>query len=163
MIFSNNNFSYEIAWQKLKTISEPAMLIVAVIHLGRLLFETGEKRVFGPLGMGVHEFEALFSIAHREKATPTILAASSLMPPAKITRVLDRLEKQEAITRHPDKGDRRSYSLAITEKGRELLARAIASFKQSCERLESELGAENLKIMSRFVVGMIENIGGKTK
>jgi MarR family transcriptional regulator for hemolysin len=163
MIVSNNNFSYEIVWEKLKTISEPAMLIVAIIHLGRLLFEIGEKQVFGPLGMSVHEFEALFTLAHGEKATPTRLAVYSLMPPAKITRVLDKLEKHEAITRHPDKNDRRSYSLSITEKGRELLAQASEGFKESCKKLERELGRENIKLMSRFVIGMIENIGGVTK
>jgi DNA-binding MarR family transcriptional regulator len=163
MIVSNNNFSYEIVWQQLRTISEPAMLIVAIIHLGRLLLEKGEKQVFGPLDLGVHEFEALFTIAHREKATPGILAAYALMPPAKITRVLDKLEKQGAITRHPDKNDRRSYSLGITEEGRELLARANRGFKESCKDLPDQLGPENLRLMSRFVIGMIENIGGTTK
>ena len=64
MIISNDNISYENAWAALKEISKPAMLIVALIHLGKLLFTLGEKKVFGLLGIGVHEFEVLFSIKH---------------------------------------------------------------------------------------------------
>jgi DNA-binding MarR family transcriptional regulator len=160
MIVSNNNISYENAWKALKNISQPAMLIVALIHLGKLMFELGEKRVFGPLGMGGHEFEALFNIIHHEKPTPTLLAKHSLMPPAKITRVLDRLEQKQAIIRHPIKGDRRSYSLSITEKGRELFKEATERFKQASERLKSGLGSENIELLSRFIIGIIENLGG---
>ncbi|MBN1799829.1 MAG: MarR family transcriptional regulator [Spirochaetales bacterium] len=159
MIVSNNNISYENAWQALKSISQPAMLIVAIIHLGKLLFELGEKQVFGPLGIGGHEFEALFNIIHHEKPTPTLLSQYSLMPPAKITRVLDKLEQRGAILRNPIKGDRRSYSLAITEKGRELFKQAIERFKQSGQNLSDEVGSENIKQLSRIIISIIENLG----
>jgi DNA-binding MarR family transcriptional regulator len=160
MIISNNNISYENAWKQLRTISEPAMLIVALIHLGELLFTLGEKRVFKPVGIGVHEFQALFNITHQEKPTPTLLAQYSLMPPAKITRVLDKLEQKGAIIRNPIKGDRRSYSLSITEKGTELYKQAEEQFKQAGERIKKEMGPENITLFSRFIIGFIEHLGG---
>jgi DNA-binding MarR family transcriptional regulator len=156
----NNNISYEKAWQALKKISQPAMLIVAIIHLGKRLFEIGEKQVFGPLGIGGHEFEALFNIIHHDKPTPTLLSQCSLMPPAKITRVLDKLEQREAIIRHPIKGDRRSYSLSITQKGRELFQQAIERFKQSGQKLSADVGSEKIGQLSGIIISIIENLGG---
>lgn len=155
-----DKLSYENAWKQLKTISEPAMLIVAIIHLGELLFEIGEKQVFGPLGMSVHEFEALFNIAHHEKLTPTLLAQHSLMPPARITRVLDKLEQKEAITRNPIKGDRRSYSLSITENGAELYKQAVEQFKRAGETIRKDLGSEKTTLLTQLVVSFIEHLGG---
>ena len=163
MNVSNDNISYENAWKALKEISKPAMLIVALIHLGKLLFELGEKQVFGPMGIGVNEFEALFSINHFESPTPTILAQHSLMQPAKITRVLDRLENIKAIARYPIKGDRRSYSLALTQKGEKLYDRAVTQFKEAGRAMGKDLGSANVNIFSRLVIGTINEIGGYKK
>jgi len=163
MIVSNNNISYENAWKELKEISQPAMLIVALIHLGKLLFELGEKDVFGPIGIGVNEFEALFSIKHIETPTPTILAQCSLMQPAKITRVLDKLEHIKTIARHPLKGDRRSCSLVLTQKGEELYTQAVAQFKEAGKVMGKNLGSVNVTIFSRLVIGTINGIGGYKK
>jgi DNA-binding MarR family transcriptional regulator len=160
MKVSNENISYEKAWEQLRTISEPAMLIVAIIHLGKLLFEIGEKRVFGPLGLSVHEFEALFMIRSRERITPTHLAQYSLMPPARITRLLDRLEQREAIVRRPVEGDRRSYSLSITDSGLALFRQAVERFKGAGEGIKKDLGPDKLALLSQLIIGFIDHLGG---
>jgi DNA-binding MarR family transcriptional regulator len=160
MKVSNKKISYEKAWEQLRAISEPAMLIVALIHLGERLFEMGEKRVFGPIGMSVHEFEALFNVAHQQRVTPTLLAQYSLMPPAKITRVLDKLEQKQAITRSPLDGDRRSYSLSITEKGKRLLKQSVEQFQRAGETIKADLDPDGIALLSRMVIGFIEHLGG---
>jgi DNA-binding MarR family transcriptional regulator len=160
MKVSNENISYENVWKVLKNISQPAMLIVSIIHLGKLLFEIGEKQVFGPFGIGVHEFEALFNIIHQKKPTPTMLANHSLLPPAKITRVLDRLEQKQAITRNPVKDDRRSYSLGVTVKGRNIFKQAIERFKYAGESIKKDMGSQNIALLSRMIIEFIEHLGG---
>lgn len=160
MKLTNENISYEKAWRKLREISEPAMLIVALIHLGKLLFEIGENRLFGPLGMSVYEFESLFIISNHKDLTPTLLARYSLMQPARITRVLDKLEQKDAIARNPIKGDRRSYSLSITEKGAELYRRAVEQFKRAGESLEKDLGSDKITLLGKLVTGFIDRLGG---
>jgi DNA-binding MarR family transcriptional regulator len=158
MIISNDIISYDNIWKDLKTISATALLIVAIIHLGRLLFDKGEKEVFGPLGMGVNEFEALYNIKHQTSPTPTVIARCSIMPPAQITRVLDRLEKLGAIARHPQKCDRRSYTLSITDKGEALFSEAISHFRASTQKMALRLGASNVEMITRFVIGIIDNV-----
>ncbi len=159
MIVSNDNISYENSWEKLKSISEPSMLIVAIIHLGKLFFQLGEKEVFSPLGIGVNEFEALFIIKHKKQPTPTIISKTILVQPTKITRVLDKLEKLKAIVRKPINGDRRSYYLSLTDTGENLIKKATELFKESSLSLSEKIGIENIRMMSQFIVGIIYDIG----
>jgi DNA-binding MarR family transcriptional regulator len=166
-ILNNNNqqdkLSYEKAWASLKEISEPVMLITALIHLGKLLTEKGEKKVFEPLDISIYEFEALFIIRNKKAAKPTDITSYSLMHPAKITRVLDKLEKLKAVKRKLDKQDRRSFRLELTETGEKLLNEAVSSFVTAGNKLEQGMGKKNVQLFSRLVLNTIETIGENNK
>ncbi len=161
MTISNDNIDYDKVWKELSGISNQAVLIVALIHLGMLLREDGNKLIFRPLGIGVNEFEALFIISSHESARPTDIVKNSLMHPAKITRVLDRLEEIGATIRVPDTADRRSYILELTKTGRELLERAIESFRSISKISFKSLNNKEYKALQSAVLKILYNRGGR--
>jgi len=52
-----------------------------------------------------------------------------------VTGLLDWLEKRSLLARSLSQEDRRSFDLALTDQGREVLARALPAFWRMCESL----------------------------
>ena len=161
MTISNDNINYNNVWQELAGISNQAVLIVSLIHLGMLLRENGNKLIFGPLGIGVDEFEALFIISHYKGVRPTDIVKKGLMRPAKITRVLDRLEEMGATKRVHDTSDRRSFILEITKTGQQLLERAKDSFRNTSKRPFMALDDKEYQALLAAVLKILNYIGAK--
>jgi DNA-binding MarR family transcriptional regulator len=69
------------------------------------------------------EIGILGQLNRRGPATPGALAAAERVQPQSLTRVLASLERQNLAVRQPDDRDRRRSLLAITEAGRQALAR----------------------------------------
>lgn len=74
-----------------------------------------------------------------EKSTPSELAEFLSIDRAAITRLLDRLEKQNLLTRRRTGEDRRSVSLLLTPKG---------------EALSVELARESESVNAQFATGL---------
>ena len=83
----------------------------------RLRIERPETAQTG-LEMGI-----LAHLSRRGPATPGALAAAERVQPQSLTRTLASLERQFLAVRQPDDRDRRRSLLAITEAGRQALAR----------------------------------------
>jgi len=69
------------------------------------------------------ELGILAHLNRRGPATPGALAAAERVQPQSLTRTLASLERQNLAIRQPDDRDRRRSLLAITEAGRQALAR----------------------------------------
>ncbi|MCK5743226.1 MAG: winged helix-turn-helix transcriptional regulator [Caldisericia bacterium] len=102
-------------------VGDSAVMVVAMIHLGYLLKQTGDKLIFAPFGLTTESYEVLFMIRERDKLRPSDIAKCTLMHPAKTTRVLDMLIDKKYIERIFDKQDRRSYHLLLTDSGQNML------------------------------------------
>lgn len=81
----------------------------------------------------------LGAIHSDEKSTPSELAEFLSIDRAAITRLLDKLEKQNLIVRHRTDDDRRSVSLLMTPKG---------------EALSVELAKESDAVNTQFSDGL---------
>ncbi len=153
----NEKLPIEKSLEAVGAIGEGARLITALIHVGIMLKETGDLNIFGPLGLDVEMFEALFMIKGCD-ARPTDISRHSLMHPAKITRVLDKLEKMRAIKRVPDKEDRRSCSIRPTREGMALLDKAIAAFKSEADPIPDKIGKENFDMFMEVLMQIVRTL-----
>lgn len=138
-----------------KNLNEGSMLIVALIYLGLELRDSGTKYLFSEFGLDVETFEILLMINLIGSIKPNELSKNVFMHPAKITRVLDRLESMQAIIKTPDKTDRRSYTINLTEHGSELVKKGIMKFKGSSESLPSWIGKERFEMYKHITLELI--------
>src|ERR1700716_3645399 len=88
-----------------------------------------EDEIFGRYGLtrgDVGVLGALRTSPPPHTLSPTQLFRGLMMSSAGMTKRLDRLEKLGLVKRNPDKDDRRGVTIHLTERGRRLLARAVA-------------------------------------
>ena len=76
--------------------------------------------------------------------TPTALATRLEMPLSTVLFRLRRLEKRGHVEREPNPDDRRSYLVALSPDGLELLRQARPRFRSLAEAVEARLGAERI-------------------
>jgi DNA-binding MarR family transcriptional regulator len=76
-----------------------------------------------------------------------------------MTRLLDRLESRNLVTKSRDRRDRRSITVRITEAGKELLARLDEPVSELHKRQLSHLGRERLHALIELLEGAREQLG----
>jgi DNA-binding MarR family transcriptional regulator len=76
--------------------------------------------------------------------TPTALATRLEMPLSTVLFRLRRLEKRGHVEREPNPDDRRSYLVALSPEGLELLRQARPRFRSLAEAVETRLGEERI-------------------
>ena len=150
-----NESDYRAVWQSLDAVSPAVGFVVTCIHLGKVLSGFGEKSQFGAFGISADEFEALFIINETGGCRPTDVAHYSVMQPAKITRVIDKLEAKELVERANDPGDRRASNLTLSESGRSLLRAAERAFDENTRPLLNRVGAESISALSAALRGIL--------
>lgn len=95
-----------------------------------------------PLGLRIATFSALAVILETPDITQTQLAQALKVERSGVVVLVDELENAELIARNRAKGDRRSYALRATLKGRRLWAKAEAQVHAHEARLFAALSAE---------------------
>jgi len=88
------------------------------------------------LNLTMAQLRTLFLIVRREKATSRELATALGVTPANITGIVNRLVRQDLVTRKRNPRDRRVLLLRATEKGRGLVAEMQTSMQ---ERMMNQL------------------------
>jgi DNA-binding MarR family transcriptional regulator len=68
-----------------------------------------------------------------------------------ITRLLDRMEKRDLISRNRDEKDRRLVLTRITAEGREVLAKLDQPVRDTHRRLLGHLGTERLRTLRQLL------------
>ena len=92
-----------------------------------------------PLGLRVATFSALAVILENPDITQTQLAAALKVERSGVVVLVDELESAELIARNKVKGDRRSYALRATLKGRRRWQQAVERVHAHEARLFSAL------------------------
>lgn len=93
-----------------------------------------EEEVFGRYGLtrgDVGVLSALRTSPPPHTLSPTQLFRGLMMSSAGMTKRLDRLEQQGLVKRNPDANDRRGVTIHLTDRGRRVLARAMAENTES--------------------------------
>jgi DNA-binding MarR family transcriptional regulator len=79
------------------------------------------------LDLPILQIKCLRLVADHEGQKLRELAARSELPPATVSRLIDRLVRAGLVARHTDPGDRRAVKLETTPRSREILARQRAA------------------------------------
>lgn len=89
--------------------------------------------------------KALFKMHFFNINRPSDICKSLGVDGGAVTRMLDRLEKKGLITRSPDPSDRRSLLIAVTDKGRDAIERAMPLAANAQKELVSALTEDEIQ------------------
>jgi DNA-binding MarR family transcriptional regulator len=109
-----------------------------------------------PFGITNGQFSLLMSLNRPEPPPMGPVASLLAMDRTTLTAALKPLERRGLVNVIPDPSDRRSRILRLTDKGRNLLARAVAAWESTHREVEQlltdgESGAlrKNLSVLAR--------------
>ena len=97
----------------------------------------------------VPEYRVLFCLAGADGLGVGDLAAMAIMAQPRMIKVLDRMERQGLIGRHPDAGDRRRVLIHLTPAGRARAAPVLRAAKAHEARLLAPFSAEERAVIKR--------------
>jgi DNA-binding MarR family transcriptional regulator len=116
-----------------------------------LLQEVSFARVFGRHGLSWGEYLVLAALRRAGppyRMNPTTLYGSVSLSSGGMTKRLDRLERAGLVERLADPADRRGRLVALTDKGRELVDRAVLEHLANEERLLGALSSSERRELS---------------
>jgi MarR family transcriptional regulator, organic hydroperoxide resistance regulator len=97
----------------------------------------------------VPEYRVLFCLAGADGLGVGDLAAMAIMAQPRMTKVLDRMERQGLVGRHPDDSDRRRVLIHLTQAGRARAAPVLRAAKAHEARLLAPFSAEERAVIKR--------------
>jgi 3-hydroxy-9,10-secoandrosta-1,3,5(10)-triene-9,17-dione monooxygenase reductase component len=97
----------------------------------------------------VPEYRVLFCLTGADGLGVGDLAAMAIMAQPSMTKLLDRMERQGLVGRHPDAGDRRRVLIHLTAAGRARAAPVLRAAKAHEARLLAPFGAEERAVIKR--------------
>ncbi len=110
----------------------------------------------GKLGVSPGQFGVLVLIKENRGLSQSALAKALGIERSTMVAVIDRLESQGLVERVTSETDRRSYALALTPEGAELLARVTPLVRQHERQIAARLSARE-KVM---LMEMLERVAG---
>jgi DNA-binding MarR family transcriptional regulator len=93
--------------------------------------------------------------------TPSALQEMMVLTSGGLSKLLSRLEKQQLIVRTVGLSDRRSVIVRLTDKGRELIDKAMATQADVEHELIASLSAEERKVMETLLRRLVLTNGGR--
>jgi DNA-binding MarR family transcriptional regulator len=107
-----------------------------LVRVERMLLAALEAKLEASEGIGLTEYEALDELqaAPEGRLRMNELAASVILTPSGLTRLVDRLEVDGTVTRESCPTDGRGSHVRITPKGVALLKRAEATYQLEVAR-----------------------------
>ncbi|MET9934808.1 MULTISPECIES: MarR family transcriptional regulator [unclassified Streptomyces] len=114
----------------------------------RLANAMGDRvtKAYAPHGVARGEFDVLATLRRSGEPytlSPRELSATLMITTGGMTGRLDRLERAGLLDRSPDPNDRRGLRVTLSERGRELVDRAVADgLAEQRAALEAALGTE---------------------
>ncbi len=99
---------------------------------------------FRPVGLTNGQFSLLMSLNRPSPPTLSSVADLLAMDRTTLTAALKPLERRGLVSARPDSADRRARRLALTARGRSLLAKAAPIWRREHGRLERDLASADL-------------------
>jgi DNA-binding MarR family transcriptional regulator len=110
-----------------------------------------ERPILDAHGVSMWGYSVLVALDQSPVRTQAALAESIGADKTRIIAVLDELQNQGFIERHPDPDDRRVRLLAITDAGRAVKDAAQAEIQRAEERWLDALPADERRVFLRVV------------
>lgn len=119
-------------------------------------------------GLGSHDWRALAVLDYLGAAPLQVLAQRAGVQKSQMSRTVTALEDQGYILRQDNPRDRRSPSLALTEKGRNVTQKILAASQQRNEEMLANLSEEErfqlMALIEKVAIGsfdLLNSLKGK--
>ena len=109
-----------------------------------------------PFDLTITQFGLLAHLRVLDGISVGALADKLVMDPTTLTRNLRPLERKGLVAMAPDPDDRRSRSLRLTEKGREVLRAARPAWARAQHHVEEVLGNADAAVLNGALDRMLE-------
>lgn len=148
-------------WRAERPDLEPDLAAMGTIgRMGRVMARmTGAiEEVFARHGLTTADFDVLAAL--RRSGAPFVLRPTDLsrllmLSPVGMTNRLDRLHAAGLVHRSPDPDDRRSWSIQLTDEGREVVDAAVTEHVANEARLLEALSATQRKTLDRALRALL--------
>ncbi|MCH6472321.1 MarR family transcriptional regulator [Sinomonas terrae] len=135
-----------------------SQVIVTLSGVGARMLE-GLALALSEEGASVEQWRILQLVSQLEAPSMGDLAASSGLPNASLSRIVDALEDNASVYRLPTPNDRRRITVRLSDHGAGRLARMntiVAAWESATCTL---IGAENAQALAAAVEGTAERLG----
>jgi DNA-binding MarR family transcriptional regulator len=112
------------------------------------------NKIFVKFGLNPGEFDVLATLRRSGKPyqlSPTDLYNSMMVTSGTMTHRIDGLEKAELVERVPDPSDRRSTLIRLTNKGFDLIEKAVEAHVENGHRLLNVLDESELQTLNSLL------------
>jgi DNA-binding MarR family transcriptional regulator len=132
-------------------------------RLGRLwhLLAAEVEAVFTRHGLRTGEFDVLAALRRSGPPytlIPSAIADQLMMSRAGMTNRLDRLESAGLVERRLDPEDRRSFQIALTAKGHEVIDAALTEHAANLKRLVAPLSPAERERFDEMLRGLLRGL-----
>lgn len=117
------------------------------------------QRTLGELGITSTQASMLFMIASGRCALAAELARDYGIDASAVTRLIDRLEKRNLLSRVRSSEDRRAVHLAVTEDGRQLAAKMPDIFGSVVDKALAGFTPEEVGFLKSMLRRILANTG----
>lgn len=140
--------------------SDAFALVGRLLLLGKLL-ERRVSRVMAPFDLQLWAFDVLATLRRQGppyQLTPTELSKATLLTPGAMTNRIDRLEASGLVRREAEPNDRRGVRVFLTEKGIELVDRAIEVRFAEADSAIAGMGTTDRKNLKRILKRLLAEL-----
>nr|WP_294491779.1 MarR family transcriptional regulator [uncultured Mediterraneibacter sp.] len=100
----------------------------------------------------------LFTLHQRDSMSQKELASRLNVTAPSITSAIQKMEKENYLTRRPDEKDQRVMRLSLTEKGKSCV-RGVRTVAEEMENLMFQgMNAEEVLLLRRFMIQIYDNL-----
>lgn len=117
---------------------------------------------FSELGVRVGQDMVLLRLWKEDGLSPTELANRLRVEPATVSRVLNRMEKSELVTRKRNPEDARSFKVYLTDRGRSLQEPVSSSWNQIEAQMLEGLTRDEQVSLRRSLARVRDNLSRAT-
>lgn len=110
------------------------------------------------IGMTQNQWRILGILGHKNPSTVSEMSRKGVIKMSTLTRILDKMESQNLVTRTPWAQDKRIIKVEITESGREQLNKAIRVNTNVYNRVFSGVSVQQIKQLMATLKTMRENL-----
>lgn len=104
---------------------------------------------------------ALLAVSAESGITPRLLATRLAVTSATVTGLLDRLERDGLIERHPHASDRRTHTLVTTRAGEQLIAELVPVYAGWLRQLGVGISAVERDGAALVLAALQQNLAGE--
>jgi DNA-binding MarR family transcriptional regulator len=132
--------------------------LLASIHvMSRLIDRAFQSRIATRFDLSLAEWRVILTLAERRSATAATITGLWAMEKMAVSRAVRRLDRMGRIARRRNAGDRRSYALRLTAKGRRVYEDVLPTANARYREIFAELSRDDLQFLRATLNALVDH------